>query len=93
MIDLSLYRGASPQVQLVETDPGYSWTKDPVVAVDAPPDTDADPRPEAEWSPRAVRSGLCGVVSPRVIGLPQGGYRMYYSQILPRPGFPAGAND
>jgi hypothetical protein len=28
-----------------------------------------------------------------VIALPGGGYRIYYSQILPRPGFPAGAND
>ena len=46
--------------------------------------------------PRPRRSGRqkpCGAVSPRVIALPDSGYRMYYTQILPRPGFPAGAND
>jgi hypothetical protein len=40
-----------------------------------------------------VRTGICGAVSPRVVALADGGYRMYYTQILPRPGFPAGAND
>ena len=32
-------------------------------------------------------------MSPRVLALSGGGYRMYYSQMLPRPGYPAGAND
>jgi len=41
----------------------------------------------------ATRTGLCGAVSPRVVALASGGYRMYYTQILPRAGFRAGAND
>ena len=75
------------------TDARVLWTKDAAVAIEAPPDADVDPMPEAQWSPLALRTGICGAVSPRVLALPGGGYRMYYSQILPRPGFPAGAND
>jgi len=75
------------------TDPGMAWTNDAVVAIEAPPDADFDPLPEAQWSLDAPRTGVCGAVGPRVIALPGGGFRMYYSQILPRPGFPAGAND
>ncbi|MBM4002575.1 MAG: hypothetical protein FJ295_04695 [Planctomycetes bacterium] len=93
MFDLTQSASASPRVHLVATDPGRLWTKDTAVAIEAPPDIDVDPRPESRWSPDAVRTGICGAVSPRVIALPNGGYRMYYSQILPRPGFPAGAND
>ena len=92
MIDLSQSPSASPRVHAVATDPGTAWTKDAAVAIEAPPDADVNPRPEAQWSPHALRTGVCGAVSPRVLALP-GGYRLYYSQILPRPGFPAGAND
>ena len=66
--------------------------KDAAVAIDAPPDDDCEPAPEAAWTADAARSGLCGVVTPDVVAC-AGGYRMYYTQILPRPGFPAGAND
>ncbi len=93
MIDLSKSSAASPQVHTVEADPGTLWSKDAAVAIDAPPDSDTSPCPEAIWPREARRTGVCGVVSPRVIALPGGGYRMYYSQMLPRPGFPAGAND
>jgi hypothetical protein len=37
--------------------------------------------------------GIYGAVSPRAIALPRGGYRLYYAQILPRPGAAAGAVD
>jgi len=117
VIDLSQSSSASPQVHAVAADPGTLWVNEAKVAIDAPPDSDVDPLPEAQWtqstSPTGgsldhadqtdplrsggvlsgLRSGLCGVVSPRVLTLPGGGYRMYYSQILPRAGFPAGAND
>lgn len=93
MIDLSQSLLASPQVHAVPTDPGRRWVKDAAWAIDAPPDCEVEPLPEALWPPSAVRTGVCGAVSPRVIALPGGGYRMYYSQILARPGFPAGAND
>ena len=93
MINLGPSKAASPLVHTVEVDPGCSWTKDATVAIEPPPDEDLSPLPEARWSPRALRTGVCGVVSPRMIGLPEGGYRVYYTQILPRPGFPAGAND
>ena len=93
MIDLSQSPSASPLVHFVAADPGTAWTKDAAVAIEAPPDADVDPSPEARWSADAPRTGVCGAVGPRAIALPNGGYRMYYSQILPRPGFPAGAND
>jgi hypothetical protein len=93
MRDASQSPSASPLVHTVATDPGLSWTKDAAVAIESPPDADSDPLPEANWPPQAQRSGICGAVSPRVLALPGGGYRMYYSQMLPRPGFPAGAND
>jgi hypothetical protein len=79
--------------QTVPTDPGDRWIKDGVVAVDAPPDRELDPLPEARWGEHEARSGIFGAVTPRVVALPDGGYRLYYTQILPRPGFPAGAND
>lgn len=93
MIDLSNGSAASPRVQTVETDPGRNWVKESWVAIDAPPDFDPAPRPDATWPRDALRTGVCGVVSPRVVALPGSGFRMYYSQILPRPSFPAGAND
>jgi len=94
MIDLSQTRSADPRIHTVAADPGILWTKDAAVAIETPPDDDAaDPRPEASWPAQAPRTGICRTVSPRILVLPGGGYRMYYSQILPRPGFPAGAND
>ncbi|MCC7333802.1 MAG: hypothetical protein IT422_01825 [Pirellulaceae bacterium] len=93
MIDLSKCSAASPWVQTVDADPGVLWSKDAAVAIDAPPDPDTTQRPEATWSREDCRTGICGVVSPRVLALSGGGYRMYYSQMLPRPGYPAGAND
>ena len=81
------------QPHTVATDPGIAWTKDEAVAIDAPPDHDTDPSPEARWPPAALRTGVCGAVSPNVVPLPGGGYRMYYTQMTPRPGHPAGAND
>ena len=93
MIDLTRLATDLRLVQTVPTDPGTAWQKEAAVAIDAPPDEETDPVPEAVWTPAALRSGRCGAVAPRVIGLPGGGYRMYYSQILPRAGFPTGAND
>ena len=93
MIDLSKSTCASPQVHVLPSDPGLHWMKDTSVAIDAPPDHDVDPRPEAKWAPLDKRSGFCGAVGPRIIALPGEGYRMYYSQMLPRPGNPTGAND
>ena len=77
----------------VPTDPGLSWSKDASPAIDAPPDDQPLPTPDAHWPSQAPRTGVCGAVTPNVVPLPAGGYRMYYTQILPRPGFPAGAND
>src|ERR1051325_9970720 len=91
MIDLSQSSLASPLVHTAATDPGSSWTKDVAVAIDAPPDTDLDPLPEAQWSPQALRSGICGAVSPRVLGLRGAGYRCSSSRIRRRSGFLAGA--
>lgn len=93
MIDLSKSHAASSQVQSVDIDPGVDWEKESCFAIDAPPDWDTRPLPESAWPEDAVRTGVCGVVSPRVIALAGGGFRMYYSQILPRPGYPSGAND
>ena len=103
MIDLTRSRVASPLVHTVKRDPGTTWGKDTRVAIDAPPDDEINPLPEIPWllgdsasgdtRSASQRSGVCGVVSPRVLTLPDGGYRMYYTQILPRVGFPAGAND
>ncbi|MFK7777071.1 MAG: hypothetical protein QM501_02960 [Gimesia sp.] len=103
MIDLRQSLIASPLVHSVVIEPGTSWVRDVRVAIEPPPDEETDPLPEAQWQAEelasdktesnAVRSGVCGIVSPRVIALPGGGYRMYYTQILSRAGFPAGAND
>jgi hypothetical protein len=92
MIRLSPSSVASPELHTVPKDPGTTWVRNAAVAVDAPPDAAVDPPPEAQWPVAAGRTGIYGAVSPRVVTLP-GGYRLYYTQILPRPGFPAGAND
>lgn len=93
MIDLSRSRCGIPLIQTMSADPGRVWKKEATVAIDAPPDGDVCPQPDARWSRSDVRTGLCGAVGPRAIRLPSGEYRLYYSQILPRPGFPEGAND
>ncbi len=92
MIDLTQSAAATPLVHTVPFDPGISWSSESI-AIDAPPDSDVDPSPDAQWPDVSVRTGLCGAVSPRVVALPSGGYRMYYTQILPRAEFPKGAND
>jgi hypothetical protein len=92
MIDLTQSMTASPLVHTVAIDPGTDWVSDSV-AVDAAPDGDISPSADAQWTAHSTRSGVCGAVSPRIVALPNGGYRMYYTQILPRAGFPAGAND
>lgn len=93
MIDLTRTITASPDIHTVPTDPGKSWTDDVTVIIEAPPDHETDPAPEATWANVDVRTGICGSVTPRVVVLPNGQYRMYYTQMLPRPGFPAGAID
>ena len=84
--------GQPPKPHQVNADPGLVWHKDQPPALDAPPDDQPAPAPEAQWPPQARRTGVCGVVTPNVVPLADG-YRMYYTQILPRPGFAAGAND
>ena len=93
MIDLTRSTSASPAVHLVQNDPGLRWSADPDVVIDAPPDSDIHPLPDDCWPENAKRTGLCGAVTPRVVRLPGGTFRMYYTQILPRVGFPDGAND
>lgn len=77
----------------VANDPGTAWIKDPGVAIDAPPDEEINPLPEARWPVEDTRTGIYGAVTPNVVTLADGTFRMYYTQILPRDGFPAGAND
>ena len=77
----------------VARDPGTVWFKEAYAAIDAPPDDAAEPLPEDQWPVDMPRTGIYGVVTPNVVALPEAGYRMYYTQILPRLGFPAGAND
>ena len=80
------------QVHSAAEDPGTAWTKDARPAIEAPPDPETteapDPAPEARWPASAPRTGIRGAVAPNVVALPEGGYRLYYTQILPRPGFP-----
>jgi predicted GH43/DUF377 family glycosyl hydrolase len=77
----------------IARDPGTDWSKDSVAAINVPPDEIVDPLPEARWSVEDARTGIYGVVTPNVVALSDGSYRMYYTQIFPREGFPAGAND
>lgn len=78
---------------LVDVDPGLSFIKDRDPAIDAAPDGEVDPAPEARWPREAERTGIFGAVAPNIVPLPDGAFRMYYTQMLPRAGFPAGAND
>ena len=84
-------------VHRVAQDPGIHWIKDPVPAIEVPPDSEVVnggvPDPAGVWPRDAKRSGLAGVVAPNVVLLGDGRFRMYYTQILPRPGFPAGATE
>lgn len=93
MINLSETTEVGPELHVVARDPGTAWAKDKHWVIDAAPDDDVSPEPTAKWTDDASRTGVCGAVSPRVIGLAGGGYRMYYTQLLPRPGFSAGAVD
>jgi hypothetical protein len=93
MIDLSQSASASPLLHSVPTDPGTIWVEDADVVIEAPPDAEVDPQPDAQWPTQAERSGIYGIVTPRVVALPGNGYRMYYTQIMPRAGFSEGAND
>ena len=94
MIDLTRVTTPSPDVHTVDRDPGHDWAKLPVPALDAPPDADIRPDPAATWSADAVRTGLCGTVSPRIVRLADGSCRVYYTQILPSgDDNPTGAND
>jgi len=92
MINLTETATASPLLHTVPCDPGVSWVSTSV-AIDAPPDSDLNPLSDARWAAELPRSGLCGAVCPRVVALPGVGFRMYYTQILPRIGYPGGAND
>lgn len=93
MITLNEAHETGPQLHRVTVDPGRAWAKDTSWVIDAASDDDTRPDPTATWSDAAPRSGVCGSVSPRVIGLARGGFRLYYTQLLPRPGFTAGAVD
>ena len=77
----------------VAVDPGTAWIKDPEPAIQPPPDQPEDLSADAQWPADALRTGIYGAVTPNVVTLPNGRYRIYYTQILPRPGHPAGAND
>lgn len=93
MIDLTTPADAPHLVHAAPVDPGIAWVKDPRPVLEPPPDGVVDPAPHVVWPADARRSGACGVVSPRVVRFRGGGYRLFYTQLLPRPGFPAGAND
>ena len=84
-------------VHRVARDPGTRWVEDPVPAIEGPPDSEvADggvPDPAGVWPGDAKRTGLAGVVAPNVVPVADGLLRMYYTQILPRPGYPAGATE
>ena len=72
----------------VPTDPGINWAKDAEIAIDVPPDAEVDPAPETKWPADAARQGSYAAFTPQIVELADGGYRMYYTQVLPRPGFP-----
>jgi hypothetical protein len=93
MFDLTRATSPCAELQQVDADPGLAWARPAAIAIDAPPDADAAPAPAASWPATAVRTGVCGTVSPRALRLADGSYRLYYSQILPRPGYPRGAAD
>ncbi len=93
MIDFSKSGDVGPALHRVCCDPGSIWEKAAALAVDAAPDDSNIPDPAARWPLDAMRSGRYGAVSPRVVRLRDGNYRLYYTQILPRPGYPDGAVD
>ncbi|MCP4175600.1 MAG: hypothetical protein GY758_33045 [Fuerstiella sp.] len=92
MIDLTRIAAACSLVHTAPSDPGISWTSHSVV-IDASPDDVPTPSSGGQPAITAPRTGICGAVAPRVLALPNGGYRMYYTQLLPRAGYPEGAND
>lgn len=93
MINLSPSGEVGPALHRVSCDPGVNWEKETAWSVDAAPDDSEVPDPAASWPITAARSGIYGAVSPRVICLRDGSYRLYYTQILPRAGYPDGATD
>jgi len=93
MITLNDAHTTGPELHRVSRDPGSAWEKAADWAIDAAPDDDPRPDPVAKWDPVAIRTGICGAVSPRVISLAEGGFRLYYTQIIPHPDFPAGGVD
>lgn len=93
MINLSQSGEIGPALHRVSCDPGVNWEKDSNWAIDAAPDDSGVPDPVESWPHDALRSGTYGAVSPRVVCLRDGSYRLYYTQLLPRPGYPDGAID
>ena len=84
-------------VHQVARDPGTRWVEDPAPALAGPPDSEVVdgrlPDPAGVWPSDAIRTGLAGVVAPNVVLTADGRLRMYYTQILPRSGYPAGATE
>lgn len=93
MINLSQSGEVGPALHRISCDPGVNWEKAELWAIDAAPDDSGVPDPAASWPRDAMRSGIFGAVSPRVVCLRNSSYRLYYTQILPRSGNPEGAND
>jgi hypothetical protein len=93
MINLTHSAKAGPDLHKVAAEPAPQWVLDKHWVIDAAPDDAGDLDPIAQWPAPAERSGVCGAVSPRVVALPGGGYRLYYTQLLARSGFPSGAVD
>ena len=60
-------------VHRVAQDPGIHWIKDPVPAIEVPPDSEVVnggvPDPAGVWPRDAKRSGLAGVVARVRLGL------------------------
>ena len=77
----------------VASDPGSTWIKDDDFAIDAPPDAVGDPAADGPWPAEDTRSGLYSAVTPNIVELTGGGYRLYYTQVRPRSGNPQGAID
>ena len=69
------------------------WKITSEVAIDVPTDDEVNPSLDMQWSSQGIRTGIYGSIAPRIIVLPNGKYRMYYTQIMPRPGYSEGAND
>jgi hypothetical protein len=93
MIDLTRLPAFGMPFQSVEVDPGLDWLTDSACALEAPPDGVGEPPAEARWSGRELRTGTGAVVAPRIVRVRERFYRMYYTQLLARPGSPTGALD